>query len=262
MGRIEDKFAKLKRENKKALIAFITAGDPNLKTTAELVIEMEKKGVDIIELGIPYSDPVAGGPIIQLSNERALKNNIKIKDIMDMVGELRKTVNIPLIYLVYFNCILRYGPESFFNDCSKNGIDAIFVPDLPYEEKDEISCFAEKSNVYMITVAAPTSKERLGKIAMDAEGFLYCISPSGVTGTRNKFDVEFEEFLTDIEKHTSLPKIMEFGISNREQVAHLKHYGDGLIIGSAIVKHIEDSKRPEEAVKRVGEFVAEIREEL
>ncbi|NSW90987.1 MAG: tryptophan synthase subunit alpha [Firmicutes bacterium] len=262
MGRIEDRFAKLKEENKKALIGFITAGDPDLKTTADLIKEMENKGADLIELGIPYSDPVAEGPVIQRANERALKNKIKIGDIMNMVGEIRKTTQVPLLYLLYFNCILRYGPERFFKDCSLNGIDGLIIPDLPYEEKDEVSIFAEKYNVHIITLVAPTSRERISKITRDAKGFLYCISSLGVTGMRNKFDADFEKMFSYIEQFTHIPKAIGFGIYNKAQVAHLKHYGDGLIIGSAIVKIIEESKCPEEAVKRVGEFIAGMREEL
>jgi len=259
MNRIEKKFIELKKINKKALITFVTAGDPTLETTIKLVKEMEKRGSDIIELGIPYSDPIAEGPVIQAANSRALKNGIRIKDVMNMVGEIRKDVRVPLIYLLYFNCILQYGPENFFADCAHFGIDGVIIPDLPYEELDEIGGIADEYSVDVISLVSPTSRERVEKIARNAKGFLYCVSSLGVTGMRKNFDTNFEEFFSNINKATSIPKAIGFGISTAEQVKQLKKYCDGLIVGSAVVKQVEKSSNEEEAVKNVGDFVMGLR---
>ncbi len=262
MSRISDKFNELKEKNKKALITFVTAGDPTLGATIRIVKEMEKCGADIIELGIPYSDPVAEGPVIQLANTRALKNDIKIKDIMNTVSEIRKEVKVPLVYLLYYNCILQYGIERFFEDCVKSGLDALIIPDLPYEEMDELSDISSKYPVDIITLVSPTSKDRMEKVAGNAKGFLYCVSSLGVTGMRSDFDTNFEEFFTYVNKFSKIPKALGFGISTPEQIKQLKGYCDGLIVGSAIVKQVERSANEDEAVKNVGEFVRTLREAM
>jgi len=262
MGRIEEKFAKLKQENRKALITFITAGDPDLDTTRRLVLEMEKKGADLIELGIPYSDPVAEGPVIQRANERALKNKVKIKNIMELVQSIRRDSQIPILYLLYFNSILRYNPENFFRDCLESGIDGLIIPDLPYEERGEIEEYSVKYGIPIITLVSPTSRERIARIAKDAKGFLYLVSSLGVTGSREKFSTDFNRLTALVREHTSIPIAIGFGISNREHVSYLKNYADGLIIGSAIVKLIEESQSPDDAVGKVGDFVSEMRKEL
>ncbi|MCX7747522.1 MAG: tryptophan synthase subunit alpha [Clostridia bacterium] len=255
MSKIGAKFSELKEKGKKALITFVTAGDPDIKTTVEIVKEMEKQGADIIELGIPYSDPIAEGPVIQQANERALKHNIKIKDIMEAVKEIRKEVKVPILYLLYFNCILQYGPERFFEDCVNAGVDGLIVPDLPFEEKDEIGSVAEKYNLDIITLVSPTSNERIEQITKNAKGFLYCVSSLGVTGVRKDFDTDFDTFFSYIDKFTRIPTALGFGISTPEHIRKLKKYADGLIVGSAVVKQVERSTTPEEAVKNVGEFV-------
>ncbi|RCX12964.1 tryptophan synthase alpha chain [Anaerobacterium chartisolvens] len=259
MNRIEEKFKELKSKNKKALITFITAGDPDLGTTVELVEEMERRGADIVELGVPYSDPVAEGPVIQKANCRALKNNIRIKDIMDTVRKIRERVSVPLVYLLYFNCILQYGPERFFSDCRESGVDGVIIPDLPYEEQAEIDGVAEGFDISIITLVAPTSKERADKISKKARGFLYCVSSLGVTGVRSEFKTDFEEFFKYINNASEIPKAIGFGISTPEQVQALKGYCDGLIVGSAIVKKVEESSSPSDAVKNVGDFVEVLR---
>lgn len=262
MNRIEKKFKELKEKNKKALISFLTAGDPTLRDTINIVKEMELRGADLIEIGIPYSDPIAEGPVIQQANARALKNDINIKNIMDAVLELRKAVTVPIVYLLYFNCILQYGPEKFFSDCSKSGVDGVIIPDLPFEEQGEIEDIALKYSVDIITLVSPTSKERIEKIAKNAKGFLYCVSSLGVTGVRKDFNTDFEEFFSYINKVTSIPKALGFGISTPEHVEKLKGYCDGLIIGSAIVKLIGESKNGEAAVKNVGGYIESLRRAL
>lgn len=259
MGRIEDKFMELGQLGKKALITFVTAGDPDLAATVKIVIEMERKGADIIELGIPYSDPIAEGPVIQAANARALKHAIKINDIMQSVKEMRKTVKVPLLYLLYCNCILQYGIDRFFADCAASGLDGVIIPDLPFEERDELGATADKYGVVMITLVAPTSADRVEKLARNAKGFLYCVSSLGVTGVRSTFNTDFDEFFSLINKAASIPKALGFGISTSEHVRQLKGYCDGLIVGSAMVKRIETAKSEEEAVEAVGRYTAELR---
>ncbi|HHV96894.1 MAG TPA: tryptophan synthase subunit alpha [Clostridiaceae bacterium] len=264
MSRISEKFRELKRMNKKALIAFVTAGDPTINGTIQIVEELERGGADIIELGIPYSDPIAEGPVIQEANKRALMNDIKIKDIMNMVREIRNKVKVPLIYLLYYNCILQYGIEKFFEECMECGIDGLIIPDLPFEELSEIEDVSTKYEdiIDVITLVSPTSGERIKRIAKRARGFLYCVSSLGVTGEREKFSTDFNEFFSVINDSTSIPKAIGFGISTPEHVKMLKGYSDGLIIGSAIVRRIGESTTIEEAVKNVGEFVASLRKAL
>ncbi len=262
MGRIEDKFTELKQQGKKALITFVTAGDPDLATTMKIVGEMESKGADIIELGIPYSDPIAEGPVIQAANARALKHAIKIKDIMESVREMRKSVKVPLLYLLYCNCILQYGIDRFFADCAAVGLDGVIIPDLPFEERDELGITADMYGIVIITLVAPTSADRVEKLARNAKGFLYCVSSLGVTGVRSAFNTDFEEFFSLINKAASIPKALGFGISTAEHVRQLKGYCDGLIVGSAMVKRIETAQSPEEAVEAVGRYTAELREAM
>lgn len=259
MNRIDKRFDELKQKNKKALITFITAGDPDIETTVEIVREMEEKGADLIELGIPYSDPIAEGPVIQRANERALKNPIRIKDIMDMVKAIRKAVKVPLVYLLYFNCIMQYGIEDFFKDCMNSGVDGVIIPDLPFEEKHEIDSACYKYGVYQISLVSPTSKERIKEISENAKGFLYCVSSLGVTGERKEFDTDFKEFFSYVDSVTEIPKALGFGISTTEHIKMLRDRCEGLIVGSAVVKRIERSTCSEEAVRFVGEFVQELR---
>jgi tryptophan synthase alpha chain len=223
---------------------------------------MERQGADIIELGIPYSDPIAEGPVIQAANARALKHSIKIIDIMHSVKEMRKTVRVPLLYLLYCNCILQYGIDRFFSDCAAAGLDGVIIPDLPYEERDEFEGTADKYGIIMITLVAPTSGERVQKLAKNAKGFVYCVSSLGVTGVRNSFDTDFDGFFTLINKATSIPKALGFGISTAEHVKRLKGYCDGLIVGSAMVKRVAAAKESDAAIEAVGEYTAELRKAM
>lgn len=259
MGRIEVKFEGLKKQGRKALITFVTAGDPDIATTVRVVEEMEKRGADIIELGIPYSDPIAEGPVIQAANARALKHTIKISDIMQSVKQMRKTVKVPLLYLLYCNCILQYGIDRFFADCAASGLDGVIIPDLPFEERDELEGAAEKYGIVMITLVTPTSGERIEKLTRHAKGFIYCVSSLGVTGVRNTFNTDFEEFFSRINSTTAIPKAIGFGISTAEHIKQLKGYCDGLIVGSAMVKKIEAAENADEAVYAVGQYTAELR---
>lgn len=262
MTRIEKKFRYLRENNQKALITYITAGDPDLGVTKQLVLEMEKQGADIVEIGIPYSDPVADGPVIQRAAQRALSKKIKIKDIMNVVRELREQTQVPLLYLVYFNCIFQYGVEKFISDCAKVGIDGLIIPDLPYEESMDVREIGMQYDVNIIPLIAPTSSGRIKKIVQNAKGFIYCISSTGVTGVRNNFRTDLLAFMNEIDKYTDIPKAIGFGISSPEHIRELKHFCDGLIVGSAIVKIVEKYKDSDELTDRIGNFVKELKKAL
>lgn len=262
MTRIEKKFRYLRENNQKALITYITAGDPDLGVTKQLVLEMEKQGADIVEIGIPYSDPVADGPVIQRAAQRALSKKMKIKDIMNVVRELREQTQVPLLYLVYFNCIFQYGVEKFISDCAKVGIDGLIIPDLPYEESMDVREIGMQYDVNIIPLIAPTSSGRIKKIVQNAKGFIYCISSTGVTGVRNNFRTDLLAFMNEIDKYTDIPKAIGFGISSPEHIRELKHFCDGLIVGSAIVKIVEKYKDSDELTDRIGNFVKELKKAL
>ena len=262
MNRIDEKFDELKKMGKKALITFVTAGDPDIRTTKDIVREMVANGADIVELGVPFSDPVAEGPVIQAANVRALSKGLKIDDIMAAVRDLRSDTKIPLLYLLYFNSVLRYGIGRFFENCKASGIDGVIIPDLPFEERKEIEEFANANDIIVITLVSPVSGDRIETIARDARGFLYCVSSLGVTGVRKDFNTDFDEFFAHIDKATDIPKALGFGISSVEQVNALKNYCDGVIVGSAIVKIIENSLQPVEAKKNIGVYVKLLREAL
>lgn len=262
MNRIDLKFKELRENNKKAMLSFITAGYPDMETTVELVPAMERAGADIIELGIPYSDPLADGPVIQASSIKALSRAIKIKDIMEGVKTIRKNSNIPLIYLVYYNSIFKYGVEKFIENAHCAGIDGLIIPDLPIEERAEITRIGDKYNVYIIPLVAPTSKERIEKIVRNGKGFVYCVSTLGVTGVRQDIMTDIKEYMSIVSSYTNLPKALGFGISGAGMAKKFGPYCDGIIVGSAIVKIIGDSKGKEEIISNVSKFVADIKSVL
>lgn len=262
MNRIDLKFNSLKEEKRKAMITFITAGDPNLETTEELVIAMEKSGADIVELGIPYSDPLADGLVIQASSNRALANGARIPRIMNTVKKIREKSNIPLIYLVYFNSIFRYGIEKFIREASEVGIDGLIIPDLPIEERKEIIEIGDKYNIYLIPLVAPTSRDRIKKITENAKGFVYCVSTSGVTGVRNDIDTNMKEYMDNVAQYTNLPKAIGFGISGLEMAQKFRPYCEGIIIGSAIVKKVAGGESRKETVESIERFISDIKSVL
>jgi len=260
MNRIDKAFRNLKLNNQKALITFVTAGDPNIETTEKLVLEIVKDGADIVELGVPFSDPVAEGPVIQAASERALKNGANLMQIFALVKRLRQKINVPILLMMYLNCIFKFGKERFFSMCEECGIDGVIVPDMPFEEKAEIEAEAKEYGIFSISLVAPTSQERIKTIAQESEGFLYCVSSLGVTGQRNDFSTDFNEFFSVINKYAKVPTALGFGISSPEQVKELKQYCDGIIVGSAIVKIVE--KYGENSVKPTGEFVQSLKKAL
>lgn len=260
MNRIETALAELKNKNEKALIPFVTAGDPDLETTERLVLEMFDNGADIIEIGVPFSDPVAEGKVIQAASLRSLKQGTNLNGIFAMVESLRKKTNKPLLLMMYVNTIFRFGTEKFFELCREKGIDGVIVPDLPYEEKAEIAPYAEKNGIISVSLVAPTSHQRIASIASEAKGFLYCVSSTGVTGTRSKFTTNFDEFFGEIKKSCRVPAMVGFGISNPEQAAKMSGYCDGVIVGSAIVKIVAEYGR--NSIQKVGEFVKSLKAAL
>ncbi len=260
MNRIEKKLAELKEQNKKALVTYITCGDGGYETTESAVLEMVNAGADIIELGVPFSDPVAEGPIIQAASLRSLSGGTTIAGIFEMVKRLRAKTDAPLVLMLYLNSIFGFGTERFFNICAEIGIDGVIVPDMPFEEKDEIQPYADNHDIISISLVTPTSKDRIEKIASESRGFVYCVSSTGVTGMRSTFETDFNNFISDIKKHTETPCIVGFGISNAEQAHEIKQYCDGIIVGSAIVNII--AEHGENSVKPVTDFTKALREGL
>lgn len=260
-NRIDLTFEKLRENKKTALVTFITMGDPDIETSKRLVLEMEKSGADLIELGIPFSDPMAEGPVIQEANVRALKNDINIDKIFDAVEELRRETQVPLVYLMYYNSLLAYGHEKFFERCADCGVDGIIIPDLPFEESDEIYEYTERYGVYQISMVSPiSSDERMKKICEKAKGFLYCVSSMGVTGVRSRFNTDFDSMFDRLNSFSDIPKCIGFGISKPEHISELKHYCDGLIVGSAIVKQVAAGGTQNEKINNVKQKVSELKE--
>lgn len=250
MNRIKNAF------DKKAFIGFVTAGDPNLDKTQEFVLEMERAGASLVELGIPFSDPIAEGPVIQNANIRALSAGCTTDKIFAMVAELRAKTQIPLVFMAYANTLYKYGYEKFCNRCQEVGIDGMIIPDMPFEEKDELATIAEKYGVALISMIAPTSEERILEIAQEAEGFLYLVSSMGVTGVRNEITTDVEKIVSAIRTMTDIPISVGFGINAREQVHHYTSIADGVIVGSAIVKIIEQYQ--EDAAPKIYQYVSEM----
>ncbi|RKM63193.1 tryptophan synthase subunit alpha [Butyrivibrio sp. XB500-5] len=240
-------------ENGKAFIAFITCGDPDLETTKKAVIEACNNGADLIELGIPFSDPTAEGPVIQGANVRALAGGVTTDKIFDLVIELRKEVSTPMVFMTYVNVVFSYGAERFISKCKEIGIDGLILPDLPFEEKDEFEPVCNKYDVDLISLIAPTSENRIAMIAKEAKGFIYIVSSLGVTGTRSEIKTDLESIVKVVRENTDVPCAIGFGISTPEQAAKMSAVSDGAIVGSAIVKLLE--KYGKDAPKYVGEYV-------
>lgn len=240
-------------ENKKAFIPFITCGDPDLETTASAVRAAVSKGADLIELGIPFSDPTAEGPVIQGANLRALKGGITTDQIFEFAEKLRQDITVPMVFMTYSNVVFSYGAENFLSSCSRVGMDGLILPDLPFEEKEEFLPMCRKYEVDLISLIAPTSKDRVAKIAKEAEGFLYIVSSLGVTGVRSAIQTDLKAIVEVVRQNTSIPCAIGFGISTPEQAREMAGLADGVIVGSAIVKFLEQygSNAPE----HIGAYV-------
>ncbi len=247
-------------EKGKAFIAFITCGDPDLKTTAAAVRAAVENGADLIELGIPFSDPTAEGPVIQAANIRALKGGVTTDKIFSFVRELRCDVQVPMVFMTYANVVFSYGAEKFISTCKEIGIDGLILPDLPFEEKDEFLPICHKYGVDLVSLIAPTSENRIAMIAKEAEGFLYIVSSLGVTGTRTEIKTDLASIVKVVRENTDVPCAIGFGISNPEQAKKMADLSDGAIVGSAIVKLL--AKYGKDAPKYIGEFVKSMKDAM
>ncbi|MBI3990661.1 MAG: tryptophan synthase subunit alpha [Candidatus Omnitrophica bacterium] len=255
-NRIDSKFEGLRVKGTKALITFITAGDPDISTTGKLVLKMKESGADIVELGVPFSDPIADGPTIQKASERALIHHTSLKNVLHLVAGLRKKTDIPIVLLTYYNPVLKYGLARFCKDARLSGVDGVIIPDLSCEESNPLRDECVKNNVKLILLLAPTSPtSRVKMIAGCADGFIYYVSLTGVTGARKEISRDVITNLNAIKRQTAMPVCVGFGISNPEQAKIIAKYADGVIVGSAIVRLIEGNLKNRYLVKKAGSFV-------
>jgi tryptophan synthase alpha chain len=260
VGRIEEKFAELKREGQAALIPFVTAGDPDLGTTLEILHALEKGGADLIELGIPFSDPTADGPTIQRSSERALKNNFSLPKVFPLIREFRRRSELPLILFGYYNPFFRYGLKSFCREAASVGVDGVLCVDLPLEESGELKQWSDPLGLDVIFLLSPTSgPERIRQAAKHGSGFIYYVSVTGVTGARRAFAGELRDQVARVRRGTALPVGVGFGISNPEQAAWISGFADATVVGSALVQTIESAKSTRQKAERAGKFVARLK---
>lgn len=265
---IDRKFQEIRAKNGTALIPFITVGDPDIETTLAILKQLQAAGADIVELGVPYSDPLADGPVIQRASERALKNRVTILDCMEAAGRARaENITLPFILFTYYNPVLQLGLETFFELLRKNDISGMIIPDLPYEEDGPVRSLAERYGIHLIPLVAPTSQDRIANIVNKASGFVYCVSSLGVTGVRSEFHSGIDDFLNGVKKATSLPIAVGFGISNREHVAKFSSVCDGVVVGSAIVRKVEEvlpllenKSSREQGLLQIREFVRQLKE--
>ena len=255
MSNIRNAFA-----NGKAFIAFVTCGDPDLETTAAVVRSAVENGADLIELGIPFSDPTAEGPVIQGANLRALSGGVTTDKVFSLVRELRRDVSVPMVFMTYANVVFSYGAERFISTCNEVGIDGLILPDLPFEEKDEFLPLCKQYGVDLISLIAPTSENRIAMIAKEAEGFIYVVSSLGVTGMRSEIKTDLTSIIKVIRENTGTPCAIGFGISTPEQAKKMADLSDGAIVGSAIVKLLE--KHGKNAPGYVGEYVRSMKDAI
>ena len=255
MSRIANAFGKLKPENRKGFIPFITAGDPDLNTTRELIVELARVGATLIELGIPFTDPMADGPIIQRASERALRHGFGIDDVLQTVSQVRKQTDVPIILFSYFNPLLQFGVERLAREAKRVEIDGVLVTDLVPEEAAEFASILRQNDLDMIFLVAPTSTdERLKLVAEHASGFIYAVSRAGITGAREEMSAEAEKLVRRVRQFSDLPVAVGFGISKPAHVADVWRYADAAVVGSAIVDLIERSAGSDDLVKQVGEL--------
>lgn len=267
MNRIDQKFLELKERNRTALIPFLTIGDPDIDTSVAIIKEMEQAGADLIELGVPYSDPLADGPVIQRASERALQHNIKITDCIQAARQARQAgVELPFILFTYYNPVLQLGVERLLELAGENEISGLIIPDLPMEEDEEVRRLAERYDIHLIPLVAPTSNDRIVQICGRATGFIYCVSSLGVTGVRTSFYEGINDFIATVRSATSLPVAVGFGISSGSQFKQFSELCDGVVVGSAIVRQIEEvlpmlgpGQQRTDGLLQIREFVASLR---
>lgn len=266
-NRMDLVFRKLKAEERTALIPFLTVGDPDLETTLAIIAELEAAGADILELGVPYSDPLADGPVIQRASARALRGEVHLRTCMETALKARQAgSSLPFILFSYYNPILQMGLDTFFAELNAHEISGLIIPDLPVEESEEMRRRSSEVGVNLIPLVAPTSSERIAKIVSGASGFIYCVSSLGVTGERSTFHADVETFIDSVRQATDLPVAVGFGISTGEQVAHFAQICDGVVVGSAIVRKIEEviplldnPATRNEGLLQIREFVAQLK---
>ncbi|MEA2107795.1 MAG: tryptophan synthase subunit alpha [Pseudomonadota bacterium] len=260
MNRINEVFARLKEEGRKALITFITAGDPSLEKTSAMVMAMAENGADIIELGVPFSDPLADGPTIQAASMRAIHQGTTLKEIIAMVKDIRSRCATPLVLMSYYNPIMAYGVSDFVADAAAVGVNGVIIPDLPPEEGEQLRQEAEAKEVALIQLVAPTSTpERIARLCRLSRGFVYYVMVTGITGTRRKLPPAIPESLKQLKNLTKTPIAAGFGISTPEQAAEVGQYADGVIVGSALVKIVAEHGAELDLPERLGSFVHQLR---
>ncbi len=263
MGRIGKKFESLRAKNEKALIVYLTAGDPSLAITKQLILGLEKSGVDILEIGVPFSDPTADGPVIQAASQRALKTGTTLQGVLNLVADIRRVSEIPIVLFGYFNPIFAYGVDQFAKAAKQAGVDGVLVVDLPPEEAQELRIHTDAANLDFISLVAPTTgRDRLKNILKSATGFLYYISITGVTGTAAPKIDDIAREVAKIRKLTKMPIAVGFGISNAAQAKEIGAIADGIVIGSAVVKLIDENRNNSELVKIVAGYARNIKEAL
>ncbi|HXG30012.1 MAG TPA: tryptophan synthase subunit alpha [Thermodesulfobacteriota bacterium] len=255
--RIENKFKELRKKGKAALVTYITAGDPSLDITPDIVLKLEESGADIIELGVPFSDPMADGPTIQLASERALRSGTTLSGVLEAVKEIRRHSDIPILIFGYYNPFLAYGLSRFSEDAKKAGADGVLVVDLPPEEAEEFKTHTDRAGLNLIFLLAPTSTaERIELVSENASGFVYLVSVTGVTGVRPDMDYSLESLVQEIKKRTKLPVGVGFGVSTPEQASRIARFADAVIVGSALVKIIENNGQNRNGLlEEIGEFI-------
>ena len=262
MNRIEERQAALKEEGKKAFITYTTAGLPDYDTTKKLMFAQEKAGIDIMEIGVPFSDPIADGPVIQDASYKAIQNGASLEGTFKMMGEVRKAgLNSPVVFMLYYNTVYHYGVENFVNKCIENGVDGLIIPDLPFEEQGQIKDVLAKNenSPILIQLVSPVSKGRIPMLLENARGFVYCVSQMGVTGKGANFHSQIREYLTEVKKESKIPVMMGFGIRTAADVAPLEDIIDGAIVGSHFIKLLEANNYSEEAAT---DYVATFKKEL
>lgn len=260
MGRIASTFRRLKKANESALVAYVTVGYPSLELTRRLVPIIARQGADIIELGVPFSDPMADGATVQRASHAALEQGVSLHDCLAVAAEARRTNEVPLLFMSYYNPIFKYGIEAFVHDCAASGVDGLIIPDLPPEEARELKLACEGAGIDLIFLVAPTSTdERLQKVVEMASGFIYCVSLTGVTGARSQVGEGIEAMLEQVRRHTDLPLVVGFGISKPEHVARVSQTADGAVVGSALINVIEDHPDEDEVILAVSEYVRELK---
>jgi tryptophan synthase alpha chain len=260
MSRISERFEYLRSKKEKALIVYLTAGDPSLAITKKLIMTLEKSGVDILEIGVPFSDPTADGPVIQAASQRALKNGTTLEGVLNLVEEVRQVSHIPIVLFGYFNPIFAYGVKTFARDAQKSGVDGILVVDLPPEEAQELRVYTDAVCIDFISLVAPTTgKERTRRIAAEAKGFLYYVSITGITGTAAPKIADIKTAIEKIRKITNLPIAVGFGISQPQQAREIGQFADGIVIGSAVMRLIDENRNNSDLIKIVADYVNEIK---